>query len=68
MPRVGGIEAIRQIIAGQTPPKVLIFSASGARAADAALKAGAMGFVSKPKAFEQLPEAIHCVMAGNTYL
>lgn len=69
MPRGNGIEATRRIVADQGGVKVLALSMhSDPRYVWAMLEAGALGYVLKSRAYEELAGAIRAVMAGGTYL
>ena len=68
MPRLNGIEAIRQAAAACPSVKVIVFSVTSERFfASEMLGAGASGYVTKGDAHE-LPRAIHAVMSGINYL
>jgi DNA-binding NarL/FixJ family response regulator len=69
MPELNGIEAARQI--RQARPEVKIIGLSmhaDRRFVSEMLKAGAMGYVLKEAAFEELLTAVREVMAGRSYL
>jgi len=69
MPCLNGIETTRRIIAEAPDAKVIALSMNlERRSAVAMLKAGTSGYLVKERAFEELVEAIHEVVAGNTYL
>jgi DNA-binding NarL/FixJ family response regulator len=69
MPELDGLEATRQILAGQDPPRILILTTF---ALDEyiyeALNAGASGFVLKDDPPEQLLAAVRTVAAGEALL
>ncbi len=69
MPGLSGIEAARQIVAKRPQIKVLCLSMHRERQyLQAALEAGANGYVLKDDAPEVLVEAVRCVAGGGTYL
>lgn len=69
MPDLNGVEATRQIVAFAPKVKVIALSMhSDARFVSEMLKAGAVGYLLKDSAFEELARAIRAVTAGQTYL
>jgi DNA-binding NarL/FixJ family response regulator len=69
MPELNGIEATRQIIAQDRPPKVIALSLhSDQRHVSDALKAGACGYVVKDAPLDELVLAIRAVFQGRVYL
>ena len=69
MPVMDGIEATRQIVAGDDPPKVLILTTFELdEYVFNALQAGASGFLLKRSPPEQLIEGIRTVAAGDALL
>lgn len=69
MPRVGGLEATERIVAARTGARVLIVSRrSDAATVEAALRAGADGYVAKTASAEDLLRGIDAVRAGNAFL
>lgn len=69
MPGIGGLEAIRRILARHAIARVIIFSMhENAAFAMQAMRAGARGYVSKTGSPEELITAIQAVMKGGTYL
>ena len=69
MPGLNGIVATRQIIDGAPGVKVVALSMhSDRRFVAAMLKAGALGYVLKECAFEELTHAVHTVTQGRIYL
>lgn len=69
MPGLNGIEATRRITSQLDRVKVLCLSMHAeTRFVEAALKAGAAGYLLKDSALEELVRAIRVVMAGRTYL
>jgi DNA-binding NarL/FixJ family response regulator len=73
MPRIDGMEAMdgleatRRIVRAAPRTAILIVSGEQAFAPYHALAAGARGYLFKPVAAAQLPEAIRAVAAGKTY-
>jgi DNA-binding NarL/FixJ family response regulator len=69
MPGLNGIEATRLILQKNPGVRVIILSmhADGRFIAEA-LKAGALGYLLKESAFEELSAAIKTVMSGQTFL
>jgi two-component system invasion response regulator UvrY len=69
MPGIGGIEAIDRILAREPQARVLVLSAhEDAMHARRVLKAGAVGYLTKRSAAEELMQAIRQVAQGKTYL
>jgi DNA-binding NarL/FixJ family response regulator len=69
MPELNGVEATRQIIAEQPGVKVLCLSMlADKRFVAAMLEAGALGYVLKECAAEELSRAIRAVRANQVYL
>ena len=69
LPGIGGLEAIRRIIARDAEAKVLVFSMhEDTIFVEQALQAGAHGYMTKSGAPEALIEAIRTLAAGKTYL
>ena len=69
MPGLGGLEALRRIRARHARARVLALSAhDDAVHARRALKAGALGFLSKRSAPEALLDAVRAVAAGRRYI
>lgn len=69
MPGMGGLEALRRLHARDASLRLLMLSAHDDSAhARRALDAGALGFLSKRSAPENLPEAIRAVAAGRRWL
>jgi two-component system, NarL family, invasion response regulator UvrY len=69
MPGLGGLEALRRIRARHARARVLALSAhDDAVHARRALKAGALGFLSKRSAPETLLDAVRTVAAGRRYI
>lgn len=69
MPDMNGIEATRQIIANTFDVKVIALSMhSDKRFVVEMLKVGALGYMLKDCAFEELVHAIRAVTANKTYL
>ncbi len=66
MPGQGGFESLRRILNRYPMQKVLIFSMhENASIANQALKLGAVGYLTKSMAPDQIIEAIHDVMRGE---
>jgi DNA-binding NarL/FixJ family response regulator len=69
MPGLNDIETTHQIIAGAPGAKVIVLTMKlERRSAVAMLNAGTSGYMLMERAFEELVDAIHEVVAGNTYL
>lgn len=69
MPGLNGIEATRQILDANPRIKVIALSMhKDGHYIAAALKSGAMGYLLKESAFEELAAAIQTVMKGQSYL
>jgi len=69
MPGMGGLEALRRILARDSASRVIIFSMhDNATFATQALTAGARGYISKSGDAEDLVDAIRQVSQGHTYL
>ena len=69
MPGMGGLEAIRRLLARDTGARILALSALEATSyAQRVFKAGALGYLSKRGAPEALIEAVRTVAAGRRYL
>lgn len=69
MPGMGGLEAVRRILARYPAARLLVFSMhENAAFATQALKAGARGYVAKTGAAEELVAAVQEVARGKTYI
>ena len=69
MPGIGGLEAIDRILAKNPDMRILVLSAhEDAMHARRVLKAGAVGYLTKRSAAEELIHAIRVVHHGKTYL
>jgi two-component system, NarL family, invasion response regulator UvrY len=69
LPGVSGIEATRRMLKDQSQLRVLMFSMyDDAVYARRALEAGALGYLSKASAPEDLVRAIHAVSRGERYV
>ncbi len=69
LPGINGLEAIKIILATNPETKILALSNhSGHILVQAVLKAGALGYVRKGSAFEELLPAIRSIAAGRQYL
>jgi DNA-binding NarL/FixJ family response regulator len=69
MPKLGGIEATRAILAEFPATRVIALSMyADRRFVTEILRAGALGYVLKEGAFEELAQAIRMVAQGRAYL
>ena len=69
MPGIGGLEALSRMLARAPGTRVLVLTAhEDALHAKRVLKAGALGYLSKRSAAEELIQAIRQVHAGRTFL
>ncbi len=69
MPDLNGIEATRQLTANDPSVKIIALSMhSDRRFVIEMLRAGAMGFMLKDSAFEELVDAIKNIYKGRTFL
>lgn len=69
MPGIGGMEAIRQLLALHPQAKVLVFSMhENPVLVEHALQAGASGYISKNSSPETLTIAVRRIASGNTYI
>ena len=69
LPGMGGLEAIRRIVARDAKAMILVFSMHDDTVfVDQALNAGAKGYVTKNSAPEVFQEAIREIISGKTYL
>lgn len=69
MPGIGGLETVSRLLAKDPAAKVLILSAhEDSSHPKRLLKAGAVGYLSKRSAAEELIHAIHQVFNGKTFL
>lgn len=69
MPDLNGVDATRQIASADASVKVICLSAhADERTAGDMLSAGAIGYVLKDSAFDELVSAIHSVVDGKVYL
>jgi two-component system invasion response regulator UvrY len=69
LPGLGGIEAVRRIVARLPEAKILMFSMHEDTVfSSRALQAGARGYVTKSAAPEVLVEAVRLVAAGKLYI
>ncbi|HPR64788.1 MAG TPA: response regulator transcription factor [Thermoanaerobaculia bacterium] len=69
MPGMNGIEVTRRILAIHPETKIIILSMhADGRYISAALKEGAMGYLLKESAFDELTEAIRSVVRGQVFL
>ncbi|SMX29337.1 Transcriptional regulatory protein DegU [Pelagimonas phthalicica] len=68
MPQMNGLEGLQRILALPSAPKVALISGNASRdVADAALEAGAAGFVPKTLAAQSLINAIRFMAMGEKY-
>lgn len=69
MPGIGGLEAIERIMAKDHNAKILVLSAhEDSVHPKRVLNAGAMGYLSKRSAAEELIKAIHSIASGKRYI
>jgi two-component system, NarL family, invasion response regulator UvrY len=69
MPGIGGLEAIERIMAKESNAKILVLSAhEDSVHPKRVLNAGAMGYLTKRSAAEELIKAIRMVASGKRYL
>ena len=69
MPGIGGIEAVRRLVAKDKGVRILVLSAhEDATHPQRVLKAGALGYLSKRSAPEELIDAVRAVAAGRVYI
>jgi DNA-binding NarL/FixJ family response regulator len=69
MPDLNGVQATRQIVGRVPNVKIIGLSMhSDSLFVTEMLKSGALGYLLKDCAFEELTQAIRTVIAGNTYL
>jgi two-component system invasion response regulator UvrY len=69
MPGIGGLEAIERILAKDNTAKILVLSAhEDSVHPKRVLNAGAMGYLTKRSAAEELIKAIRTVASGKKYL
>jgi DNA-binding NarL/FixJ family response regulator len=69
LPGMGGLEAIRRIMARDAEARILVFSMHDDVAfVDQALRAGARGYITKRSAPEMLADAIKEIADGGAYL
>lgn len=69
MPGIGGLEAIERILAKDSAAKILVLSAhEDSVHPKRVLNAGAMGYLTKRSAAEELIKAIRTVAVGKKYL
>jgi len=69
MPELNGVEAMRQI--RQRAPETEVIALSmhvASQVVSDMLRAGASGYLVKSKSVQELPQAIHTVMSGRTFL
>jgi DNA-binding NarL/FixJ family response regulator len=69
LPGMSGVQAIRQVLAGQPDVRILVLTMDSADAAAlAALRAGARGYLLKEAAAESIGGAISALMRGELVL
>lgn len=69
MPGMGGLEAIERILAKESSAKILVLSAhEDSVHPKRVLNAGAMGYLTKRSAAEELIKAIRMVASGKKYI
>ena len=69
MPGMGGLEATKRLIQRDAQAKVLVVTAHGAEPYPSkVLQAGAMGYITKGAALEEMLTAIRSVAQGKRYL
>jgi DNA-binding NarL/FixJ family response regulator len=69
MPGLSGVEVARRLHAAGSPARIIMISMhSGTRFVTESLKAGALGYVLKESAFEELRQALKSVLADRIYL
>ncbi len=69
LPGIGGLEAIRRMIARDPQARVLVFSVHGDLVfVEQALQAGARGYITKRSAPEELVDAVRTVARGGVHL
>lgn len=69
MPGLNGIEATRKILSARPGAKVIGLSMyADRRYVVEMLRSGALGYILKESAFDELVQAIHTVLKGQTYL
>ena len=69
MPKLSGLEALRQLKAKQDPTKVIFLTMHAeAKLAAEALRVGAKGFLVKESSGAELINAVNAVLQGRTYL
>ena len=69
MPGMGGMEAIRRLVARYPEAKLLVLSMhENAAFANQALKAGAKGYLAKNSLAEELVGALESVVKGRTFI
>lgn len=69
LPGIGGLDAIRRILARDPQARILVFSMHEDVAfVEQALQAGACGYITKSSAPHVLVEAVRRIAAGNIYM
>ncbi len=68
LPGMSGVDATRELVSARPRARLLVLSNySGNALVQAVFAAGALGYVRKDRAFEELVPAIRAVAAGQTY-
>ena len=69
MPRLSGLEATRQLVAAHPTVKVIALSLHADRPfVEGMLRAGAVGYLLKEHAFDELVRAVRTVLTGQRAL
>lgn len=69
MPELNGVEATRQIVSEHPNTKVIALSMhSTRRVVEEMIQAGAVGYVLKNSAFEELASALDCIRNNKAYI
>jgi len=69
MPGIGGLEATRKILSACDSTKVIAVTALADDIfPERLMKAGASGYVTKGSGFDEIVDAVNCVLAGNLYM
>ena len=68
MPRMNGIEAVRQILADRPHAVVMLTTHADVSLRDQAFRAGALGYVLKARAATDLAPAIRAALAGERFV
>ncbi|HDP89349.1 MAG TPA: response regulator transcription factor [Thioalkalivibrio sp.] len=69
MPGMGGLEGVRRIMAKDGQARILVLSMrNDPEYVARATEAGALGYITKSVASEELVKAVHALLAGRRYL